>query len=104
MWSQQISAPPKQASLVLPEVGHVCIPFSIVFITDLVLTWHCGPGLVAGGIKVVVLLPETRNSSILGVNLNIELSQGLSTPDPAPNCIVRLIGLETTVILPHTFH
>lgn len=85
-------------------------PFSIVFVPDLMLGHgvECasvgGQHAVAAGIKVVVLLPETRNSSILDVNLNIELSQGLSTPDPAPNCIVRLIGLETTVILPHTFH
>ena len=43
---------------------------------------------MAAGIKVVVLLHETWAASVGG------LSQGLSTPDPAPSCSVMWAGLE----------
>ena len=76
---------PMQVSTILPKLAQGHIPFSGIFIPDLVLSWWRGQSTVAPKTKVTEPWPGTYVASVSGLFLD------LSTPDLAPSFGVKWV-------------
>ena len=104
-WSQWTHVLPMQVSKILPKLARGQIPFSGIFIPDLVLSWWRGQSLVAPKTKVTELWPGTYAASVSGLFLD------LSAPDLAPGFSVRWVkpqhscwGGNCCILLPGAVH